>query len=288
MSTTYDVQWQADRFSEQRGRLRGVAYRMLGSLADAEDAVQETWIRFGRTDPATIENLGGWLTTAVSRVSLNMLRTRGRRAETGLDGYVPDPVVHLDDVHDPEQEALLADAVGLALMVVLDALSPAERVAYVLHDLFDVPFEEIATLLDRNEPATRKLASRARQRVREASVEPDRDLAEQRAVVDAFFGAARRGDLESLVGTLDPDVVLRADRGAGQRLLLRGARTVASQATMYADPTSVLRPVVVNGGAGVLVLRDEVPVSLMAFTVVGGKVVRIDAIGDAERLARIL
>lgn len=287
MSQALDSQWQAESFQEHRPRLRSVAYRVLGSVADAEDAVQDCWLRFERTDPTTIDNVGGWLTTAVGRVALNMLRSRSRFVDAEVEGAVPDPLVVVDGVGDPEQAAMTADAVGLALMVVLDALAPAERVAFVLHDMFDVPFDEIAVLLERSEPATRKLASRARKRVQANKVVPTQDAARQRAVVDAFFTAATQGRLDALVATLHPDVVLRSDRGADQRVLVRGAEVVAGRAAMFADPSVELRAVLVNGVAGVLMVRDGMPLTLMAFTVVDDVVVEIDAIGDPERLRGI-
>ncbi|WP_447009996.1 sigma-70 family RNA polymerase sigma factor [Saccharothrix hoggarensis] len=277
-------------FEEHRPRLRAVAYRVLGSLSEADDAVQDAWLRLDRTDTDEIGNLGGWLTTVVARVCLNVLRTRGRRAEEPFDVHVPDPVVSHDDGTHPEHEALLADSVGLALMVVLDTLTPAERVAFVLHDLFAVPFDEIAALVGKSTAATRQLAARARRRVRDRAPAPDADLARQREVVNAFFAAARDGDLDALVAVLDPDVVLRSDGGAGSRLTvtLSGARTVAGQAVTFGQLYPLARPALVNGAAGVVVAADGRPLSVMAFTVADGRIVAIDVLADQERLARLV
>ena len=272
-------------FERNRGRLRAVAYRMLGSLSEADDAVQETWIRLDRTDATAIQNLEAWLTTVVGRVCLNMLRSRSTRREDPLDVRLPDPVVSPASGVVPEQEALVADSVGLALMVVLEMLAPAERLAFVLHDMFSVPFEDIAPVVGRTPAATRQLASRARRRVQGATPRPDADVARQRKVVDAFFAAAERGDFDALVGVLDPDVVLRSDQGPAEPMrLVRRAEAVAGQALMFAGPQRRLRPVLVNGAAGVVVEIDERPVAVMAFTVAGGRVVAIDALGDAARL----
>ena len=281
---------QAVRFEEQRSRLRAVAYRMLGSMTEADDAVQETWLRLSRTDVGEIENLPAWLTTVIARVCLNMLRSRKTRREDALDPYVPDPIVSADsDASDPAREIELADSVGIALLVVLETLSPAERLAFVLHDLFAVPFDEIAAIVDRTPTATRQLASRARRRVQGATpTAPDRDRVRQRAIVDAFFAAARGGDFDALVALLDPDIVLRSDRGSlpGTQIV-RGAEKVAANALMFANPTSQLRPVLVNGTAGVVVTLDGTPVAVMGFTVANGKVVAIDALGDPDRMARL-
>src|SRR5213078_284516 len=217
-----DRDWLAQRFEQNRPHLRSVAYRMLGSLGEAEDAVQEAWLRLSRSDDAAIANLGGWLTTVVARICLDMLRTRRARREDAVGGWLPEPIVAADDAAGPEQEALLADSVGLALLVVLDTLSPAERLAFVLHDMFAMPFEEIAPIVDRSVAATRQLASRARRRVQGAAPSPDRDLAEQRRVVDAFLAAARAGDFDALIEVLDPDVVFRIDTRAGDRLPVEG------------------------------------------------------------------
>jgi RNA polymerase sigma factor (sigma-70 family) len=277
----------AERFEAERGRLRAVAYRMLGSLTEAEDAVQEAWLRLARTDDDAIENLSGWLTTVVSRVCLDLLRTRTARREETLKVRLPDPVVTYGDESDPEAEALLADSVGLALFVVLETLSPAERLAFVLHDTFAMPFEEIARMLGRSADATKMLASRARRRVRGAVPAPDADLTRQRAVVDAFLGAARGGDFEALVAVLDPDVVLRADTPAGL-VTVTGARDVAGRASTFARIAARVRPVLVNGAPGVLaVTADGAPMTLMAFTVAGGRIAGIDSISDPGRLARL-
>jgi RNA polymerase sigma factor (sigma-70 family) len=277
----------AARFEAERGRLRAVAYRMLGSLTEAEDAVQEAWLRLARTDDDAIENLSGWLTTVVSRVCLDLLRTRTARREETLKVRLPDPVVTYGDESDPEAEALLADSVGLALFVVLETLSPAERLAFVLHDTFAMPFEEIARMLGRSADATKMLASRARRRVRGAVPAPDADLTRQRAVVDAFLGAARGGDFEALVAVLDPDVVLRADTPAGL-VTVTGARDVAGRASTFARIAARVRPVLVNGAPGVLaVTADGAPMTLMAFTVAGGRIAGIDSISDPGRLARL-
>jgi RNA polymerase sigma-70 factor (ECF subfamily) len=280
--------WLAERFEEQRPRLRAVAYRMLGSLSEAEDAVQEAWLRVSRADTGGVENLGGWLTTVVARVSLNMLRSRRTRREEPLELRMPDPVIGHEGRGDPEQEALLAEGVGLALLVVLDTLTPAERLAFVLHDLFAVPFEEIAPLLERSPAAARQLASRARRRVRGAAPAPDPDLTHQRAVVDAFFAAARDGDFEALVAVLDPEVVLRADGGmarARQSVVIHGAREVAAQAAIGTRFAPFVRPALVNGTAGAVVVAGGRLLSVMAFTVANGRVAAIDVLYDPDRLA---
>ncbi|MFI1970191.1 RNA polymerase subunit sigma-70 [Streptomyces cinnamoneus] len=277
-------------FEEHRPRLRAVAYRMLGSLSEAEDAVQETWLRFDRSVPAEVGNLGGWLTTVVGRVCLNMLRSRATRREDPLEAYIPDPVVSREDATDPEQEVLHADAVGLALLVVLESLAPAERLAFVLHDMFAVPFDEIAPLIERTPAATRQLASRARRRVQGQAPAPDPDPARQRAAVEAFFAAARDGDLEALVSVLHPDVVLRADGGvarARHTTVVRGARNVAAQAVTFTRFLPFVRPALVNGTAGVVVAANGRPLSVMAFAVTDGRVVAIDVIADPERLGRL-
>jgi RNA polymerase sigma factor (sigma-70 family) len=280
--------WLAERFEEQRPRLRAVAYRMLGSLSEADDAVQEAWLRVSRADAGGVENLDGWLTTVVARVCLNMLRSRRSRREEPLDPRMPDPIIGPEGGGDPEQEALLAEGVGLALQVVLDTLTPAERLAFVLHDLFAVPFEEIASLLDRSPAAARQLASRARRRVRGAAPAPDPDLAHQRAVVDAFFAAARDVDFDALLAVLDPEVVLRADGGtarARQSVVIHGAREVAAQAAIGARLAPFVRPALVNGTAGAVVVAGGRLLSVMAFTVANGKVAAIDVLFDPDRLA---
>ena len=279
-----DHDWLAEQFEEHRGHLRAVAYKMLGSLSEADDAVQESWLRLSRSDASDVENLRAWLTTVVARVCLNVLRSRRTRREEPLDVRVPDPVVSRDDGTQPEHEALLADSVGLALLVVLETLAPAERLAFVLHDMFGVPFDEIAGLVDRSPAAARQLASRARRRVQGAAPVPDADLAAQRRVVDAFFAAARDGDFEALVAVLDPDVVSRGDGGPGASAVVRGAREVAARALTFARLAPFVRPALVNGAAGVVVAPHGEPFSVMGFTVVGGKIVEIDAITDPERL----
>lgn len=291
-----DRQWLADRFEEQRGHLRAVAYRMLGSLTEADDAVQDAWLRLSQSGADEVENLSAWLTTVVGRVCLNVLRSRNVRREEPLGVHVPDPVISPERELWPEEEALLADSVGLALLVVLDTLAPAERLAFVLHDMFRLPFEEIAPMVGRTPAAARQLASRARRRVKGADVPaPDPDLARQRRVVDAFFLAARGGDFDALVAVLDPDVVLRIDAGAERpaaSMVLHGAAAVAKQAriglrAMFARPVVHLRPALVNGAAGVVVTLGERPMTVMGFTVAGGRIVEIDAIADPERVRRI-
>ena len=286
-----DNDWLAGRFEEERPRLRAVAYRMLGSLAEADDAVQDTWLRLSRAGAGEVENLGGWLTTVLARVCLNMLRSRTTRREEPLDLRLPDPVISPEGDLQPEQEALLADSVGLALLVVLDTLSPAERLAFVLHDMFDLPFEEIAPRVGRSPAAARQLASRARRRVRGAELPaPDPDLARQRGVVDAFFQAARGGDFDALVALLDPDVVLRSDYG-GRRpaapLVTRGAAAVARQALLGALPGARLHPALVNGTAGVVIIVNGRPFAVLGFTVTKGRIAEIDAIADPDRVGRI-
>jgi RNA polymerase sigma-70 factor, ECF subfamily len=271
-----------ERFEQQRTRLRAVAYRMLGSMTEADDAVQEAWLRLHRADTDEVDNLDAWLTTVVARVSLNMLRSRNTRREV----YLPDPVVDRADGPDPEHEALLADSVGLALLVVLERLAPAERLAFVLHDMFAVPFDEIARIVDRSPDAARQLASRACRRVRAENTVPDADLGAQREVVDAFVAAAREGDFEALVAILDPDVVLRADFGPGSREV-RGAEAVARQATGYSQLGLVMHPVLINGVAGMVSTRDGRPFSFGAVTVRGGRIVEMDILADPERLSRL-
>jgi RNA polymerase sigma-70 factor (ECF subfamily) len=284
-------QWLADRFEEHRAHLRAVAYRMLGSLAEADDAVQDAWLRLSRAGAGEVENLGGWLTTVVARVCLNMLRSRHTRREEPLGLHLPDPVLSPEGGPRPDEEALLADSVGLALLVVLDTLSPAERLAFVLHDLFDLPFEEIAPMVGRSPAAARQLASRARRRVKGAEAPAaDPDLAHQREVVDAFFRAARGGDFDALVAVLDPEVVLRSDFGARRPAasrVTRGAAAVARQAMLGALPGADLHPALVNGAAGVVVTVHGRPFAVMGFTVTGGRIVEIDAIADPERVRRI-
>jgi RNA polymerase sigma-70 factor (ECF subfamily) len=274
----------AERFEAHRTRLRAVAYRMLGSLSEADDAVQEAWLRFSRTDTSDVDNLGGWLTTVVSRVALNMLRTRRTRREEPLG---VEPIVDPVDAPDPEHEALLADSVGLALLVVLETLNPPERLAFVLHDLFGVPFEEIAPIVERSPEAARQLASRARRRIRGENAIPDADRGTHRAVVDAFLAASREGDFDALLALLDPDVVLRADMGAAGVRMVRGAEAVAANARTYSELGLVARPVLVNGALGALSARDGKPFSLGSLTVRGGRIVAIDIIADPEKLAAL-
>jgi len=282
--------WLAQRFEEHRRRLRAVAYRMLGSVSEADDAVQEAWLRLSASEPSEIENLSGWLTTVVARVSLNMLRSRAVRREEPLSPHLPDPIVDRADGVDPEHEALLADSVGLALLVVLETLSPAERLAFVLHDMFGVPFDEIASLVDRSPQAARQLASRARRRVRAQPTTPDVDVNAQREVVSAFLAAAREGDFEALVATLDPDVVLRADGGPALAALsaeIHGALNVAQQASMWSHADLTMYPVLVNGAFGAVVVRDGAVFSIASVIVRNGKIAELDFLADPERLARL-
>lgn len=285
-------QWLAERFEEHRVHLRAVAYRMLGSFAEADDAVQDTWVRVSRAGADEVENLSGWLTTIVSRVCLNVLRARAARREQPLEPRLPDPVVTPAGQLLPEDEAVLADSVGLALQVVLDTLAPAERLAFVLHDLFDLPFDEIATVIGRTPDATRQLASRARRRLPAADArQPERDSAHQRAVVDAFLAAGRAGVFDALLALLDPDAVLRADFSPGQprrSVVVRGASAVATRARAGGRRGVEAHPVLVNGAAGVVITQRGVPVTIMAFTVVAGTITEIDAIGDPARVDRLV
>jgi RNA polymerase sigma factor (sigma-70 family) len=280
-------EWLAERFEEQRTHLRAVAYRMLGSLSEADDAVQEAWLRLSRTDANAVDNLGGWLTTVVARISLNMLRSRRSRREEPLGVHLPEPIVDRADGTDPEHEALLADAVGLSLFVVLETLSPPERLAFVLHDMFAVPFDEIAPIVGRSPEAARQLASRARRRVRAESSVPDADLEGQREVVDAFLAAAREGDFDRLLAVLDPDVVLRADFGPANSREVRGAEAVANQAAIYSRLGLELRPALINGAVGAVSMRDGKPFSVGGVTVRGGRIVELDFLADPERLRRL-
>jgi RNA polymerase sigma-70 factor (ECF subfamily) len=280
-------EWLTERFEQHRSHLRAVAYRMLGSVSEADDALQEAWLRVRDQEPGTVGNMQAWLSTVVGRVCLNMLRSRRARREE--PARVPDPVVSLSGTIDPEQEALLADSVGLALLVVLDALGPAERLAFVLHDVFGVPFADIATALDRSEAAAQQLASRARRRVRDTP-EPDHDLARQRTVVDAFFAASRDGDFDALLEVLDPDVELRIDGGvlrADASVVLHGADAVAAHTATYANLYPYLRPALVNGAAGVVVAPRGRLFSVMGFTASDGRITAIDALVDPERLAQL-
>jgi RNA polymerase sigma factor (sigma-70 family) len=282
--------WLAERFEAHRAHLRAVAYRMLGSLSEADDAVQEAWLRLSRSEVSGIENLGGWLTTVVARVCLNQLRSRNSRREQPLGVHMPDPVVSRADGVNPEHEALLADSVGLALLVVLDTLAPAERLAFVLHDMFAVPFDQIAPIVGSSPAAARQLASRARRRVQQAAPTPDADLTRQRAVVDAFFAASRNGDFAALVAVLDPDVVLRSDGGPsrpGASAVIHGGSTVAEQALIFARLSPFVRPALVNGAAGVVVAPRGRPFSVMGFTVRNGKIIAIDVLADPTRLRQL-
>lgn len=282
-----ETEWLAERFEEHRTRLRAVAYRMLGSLSEADDAVQDAWLRLSRSQASEIENLGGWLTTVVARVSLNMLRSRATHREEPLGVHIPDPIVDPTEGTDPEHEALVADSVGLALLIVLETLSPAERLAFVLHDMFGVPFEEIAPILDRTPEATRQLARRARRRVQGERTVPDQDIGRQREVVDAFLAAAREGDFEALVAVLDPNVVLRADFGRGVTQEVHGASAVASQAKTYSQMGLVVRLALINGAVGAVSTRDGRPFSVGAVTVRDGKIVELDFLADPARLAQL-
>jgi RNA polymerase sigma factor (sigma-70 family) len=287
-----DDELLAERFEEHRSHLRAVAYRMLGSVSEADDAVQEAWLRLSRADTSEVDNLGGWLTTVVARVCLNVLRSRRTRREEPLDVevHVPEPIVSRADGVDPEHEALLADSVGLALLVVLETLAPAERLAFVLHDMFGVPFDDIAPIVDRSPTAARQLASRARRRVRGEAPPPTADLNRQREVVDAFFAAAHDGDFDALVAVLDPDVVLRSDGGTRRRsitMLIRGASEVAGRALTFARLSPWVRPALVNGAAGVVVVPRGRPFAVMGFTVVDDRIVAIDALADPDRLREL-
>jgi RNA polymerase sigma-70 factor, ECF subfamily len=283
-----DHDWLAERFEENRPHLRAVAYRMLGSLSEADDAVQESWLRLSRAKAQSIENLGGWLTTVVARVCLNMLRTRQTRREEPLGIHLPDPIVSRADGVDPEQATLLADSVGLALLVILETLEPDQRLAFVLHDMFAVPFDEIAPIVGRSPTAARQLASRARRRVQGSVRVPDASLIRQREVVDAFLAAARVGDFEGLLEILDPDVVLHADRGAvspGTLGVLRGSRAVAEGALGFARLAEFARPALVNGAAGLVSFAPGGPLfSVLGFTVANGTIVEIDILVDPVRL----
>ncbi|HEX4251519.1 MAG TPA: RNA polymerase sigma factor SigJ [Pseudonocardia sp.] len=285
-------EWLARRFEDHRPHLRAVAYRMLGSLAEAEDAVQESWLRLSRAGTDDVRNLGGFLTTIVARVCLNMLRSRSSRREEPLDVHVPDPVVSGAAGMDPEQQVLLADSVGLALLVVLQTLAPAERLAFVLHDMFGMPFDEIAPIVDRSPTAARQLASRARRRVQGAAPEPEADPVRQRQVVDAFLAAARGGDFEGLVAVLAPDVVLRADSGAsaagvGASTVIHGAEQVATQALSFSRFARFARHALVNGDAGLVNIVEGRPRAVMGLTVRDGRIVEINILADPERLNRI-
>jgi RNA polymerase sigma-70 factor (ECF subfamily) len=281
-------EWLAEQFEQHRPHLRAVAYRMLGSVSEADDAVQDAWIRLSRSDTSEVQNLGAWLTTVVARVALNTLRSRKARREQPFDVHVPDPIVDPVDGTNPEHEALLADSVGLALLVVLETLSPPERLAFVLHDMFAVPFDEIATILDRSPDAVRQLASRGRRRVRGSAPAPDADLGAQWAVVDAFMAAARDGDFDALVAVLDPDIVLRADGGLeGISSHVVGAENVARQAIMFSRIELTSRPALINGAAGAVTMRDGEPFSVVAVTVRGGRIAEMDILSDPERIRQL-
>ncbi|MFG2491754.1 RNA polymerase sigma factor SigJ [Streptomyces caniferus] len=285
-----DHEWLAERFEENRNHLRAVAYRMLGSVSEADDAVQEAWLRLSRSGTDGVANLGGWLTTIVGRVCLDQLRMRKARREDPLDFHVPEPIVSRPDSVDPEHEALLADSVGLALLVVLETLTPVERLAFVLHDMFAVPFDEIAPLVDRSPAAARQLASRARRRVQGTAPAADTDLARQREVVDAFLAASRGGDFEALLAVLDPDVILRADAGdapEGVSKLVRGARAVVEQALTFSRFAAFARPALVNGAPGLVTAQGGRPFAVMDFTLADGKIVEINILADLARLSRL-
>jgi len=285
-----DDEWLAERFEESRGHLRGVAYRMLGSLSEADDAVQETWLRLSRSGASGVDNLRGWLTTVVARVSLDMLRSRKSRREESMTVDVPEPIASGTVGADPEREALLADSVGLALLVVLDTLEPAERLAFVLHDMFAVPFDEIASIVDRSPDAARQLASRARRRVQGGSPSPNADLRQQRDVVDAFLAALRNRDFDALVAVLDPDLVVRADAAsarAGAPAEVQGASNWASQAIVLSQGAVAARPALVNGAVGVIVAPRGQLFRVLSFTLKDGKIASIDVIGDPERLRQL-
>ena len=281
--------WLADQFQEHRPRLRAVAYRVLGSTSEADDAVQEAWIRLSRSNAAAIENLEAWLVTVVGRVALDILRARKTRREESLESHLPDPIIDNAEGVDPAHEALLADSVGLALLVVLERLTPAERLAFVLHDMFAVPFEDIAPIVERTPEAARQLASRARRRVRGAAPTQDADLPAQWEVVEAFLAAARNGDFEGLVAALDPDVILRSDGGAltGLSAYVQGAEAVAGRAQMWARADLTMKRALVNGGAGMVAFMRGKPFSVCACTIRNGKLAELDFLVDPERIARL-
>jgi RNA polymerase sigma-70 factor (ECF subfamily) len=278
----------AERFEEHRPHLRAVAYRMLGSLSEADDAVQDAWLRFSRADTTDVDNLGGWLTTVVARVCLNLLRSRRARREESLETRLPEPIISSPAGADPQQEALLADSLGMAMMVVLERLAPAERVAFVLHDVFGIAFDEIAGIVGRSPTAARQLASRARRRVRGSVSAPDADLRQQRTVVDAFLAAARAGDFNALLAVLDPDVVVRADFGvSGASREFRGADAAATNALTFSPLAQFARPALINGTAGLVVVRESGPFAVLAFTISGGRITELDILADPDRLARL-
>jgi RNA polymerase sigma-70 factor (ECF subfamily) len=282
-----DDQALGNRFNGERPRLRAIAYRILGSLSEADDAVQEAWLRLRRAGVEEIDNLDGWLTTVVARICLNMLRTRSRRREEPFEGFVAEPLVSPATGEDPEYEALLSDAVGVALQVVLETLAPAERVAFVLHDMFAVPFDEIASLIERSPEAARQLASRARRRVQGTPTAPDVDTRAQRAIVDAFFAASRDGDLDALIAVLDPDVVIRNHHG-GHVTEMQGAEQVARGALQFSSFAPLVRPALINGAAGVVAFDGEHPFALLAFTVQDGRAVAIDVFNDRQLVPKLV
>jgi RNA polymerase sigma factor (sigma-70 family) len=283
-----ETDWPAEAFEQERPRLRAVAYRMLGSTSEADDAVQEAWLRLDRSDAEAIENLGAWLTTVVARIALNMLRSRNTRREQPFDQRMPDPIVDPIDGSDPEHEALVADSVGIALLMVLETLGPAERLAFVLHDTFGVPFDEIAEIVDRSPDAARQLASRARRRLRATNAVPDPDLAEQRRLVEAFLAASREGDFEALVAVLHPDVVLRADFGPSRETEeVHGVDAALERARSYASLAASAHMILINGAPGLVTLVNGRPFSLGAVSVREGRIAEIDFLGDPERLARL-
>jgi RNA polymerase sigma factor (sigma-70 family) len=281
--------WQTEQFEQHRVHLQGVAYRMLGSMTEADDAVQESWLRLSRADTAGIENMRGWLTTVVARVSLDMLRSRKSRREEYVGSWLPEPIVSFDHESDPAHQAELADSVGLALLVVLDTLTPVERLAFVLHDMFGVSFEEIAPIVERTPTTARQLASRARRRVRGATPVSEPDLARQREVVDAFLAASRAGDFEALVAVLDPDVVFNADTRTGDRMPIQGAEAVARQILARGAPLAPFaRPAIVNGAAGAIVAPGRTPIAVVGFTVVNGRISEIDLIANPDKLRHVV
>ncbi len=281
--------WLAERFEEHRPQLRAVAYRMLGSLSEADDAVQDAWLRVSRADTGSVENLRGYLTTVVARICLNMLRSRRSHPEEPLEARLPDPIVERDDAPGPAEQLVVADAVGMAMLVVLDRLSPAERVAFVLHDVFGVPFAEVGSILGRSPTAARQLASRARRRVRGGTARTDADPARQRAVIDAFLAAGQAGDFSALLKLLDPEVVVRADFGATPvgRQVLRGAESAAQGALVYQAQARFARHALVNGTPGLVIIRDGRPFAVLAFTLRDGRIAELDILGDPERLATL-
>jgi len=289
MDTDHD--WLAEQFDGLRPRLRTIAYRMLGSVSDSDDAVQEAWLRLSRADSAAVENLAAWLTTVVARVCLDMLRARNARREEYIGSWLPEPIVLIDDAASPEDEVLIADSVGLALLVVLETLTPSERLSFVLHDMFGVPFDEIAAILDRSPDAARQLASRGRRRVQGAPLNAEASLDEQRELVDAFLAASRNGDFEGLIAVLDPDVVFRVDTGIDDlraRGPVSGAAAVAERVLARGRPLAGLaRPALVNGGAGLVVGQPGRPFAVVGFTVANGRIAAIDLITDREKLSRL-